>query len=463
MRALLCSVRPAAQLGCKVFTRPLTRAWRSQSIRCFTETVNDHRFANYDIFYNFIDRELGSDVVPRVTNDGEKITLGMTLNKLIAASVENTTVIKGVSPERACTLVCDLVDEMPDDFQKFFLTYYIDSKRDQHRAFLTKSVLRYHDQGLAWLLDVRAILLQHLNTFGGDGDTTRLEKTQTVLKEAIAPFAGKAATSLYLLDPEAHKEMIEQLGRLDRVHPTEEGMANRCGPNNLIFVIASPVLGVTRPIVFVALDMSNKVPSNMSEILTEGKKSPAKPTLIEEPTVATFWSINTLEPGAEGLGVAANLIKSTLEVIKSKYPKVDKFVTLSPVPRLRDYIFRLDVKMFDQLATEAEQDAMVEYLGADKTIRPLVTLRDAVEAGKLQSDAKFREVMRPILTRFLEDHLSETPKNNLFKCPVSAFHTANGAKLLNVHWNADMSEERLSSSFGIMVNYEYEGKKDDTN
>ena len=40
--------------------------------------------------------------------------------------------------------------------------------------------------------------------------------------------------------------------------------------------------------------------------------------------------------------------------------------------------------------------------------------------------------------------------------PVQRFHLSNGAILENIHLNADLSENGIKNSLGLMVNYKYE-------
>lgn len=40
-------------------------------------------------------------------------------------------------------------------------------------------------------------------------------------------------------------------------------------------------------------------------------------------------------------------------------------------------------------------------------------------------------------------------------CPVSNFHTSNGAELMRVLWGANFSPKGMIESGGIMANYSY--------
>ena len=46
--------------------------------------------------------------------------------------------------------------------------------------------------------------------------------------------------------------------------------------------------------------------------------------------------------------------------------------------------------------------------------------------------------------------------NNLALDPVARFHLGNGASLHAIHWAADLSDNGLQQSAGLMVNYLYD-------
>ena len=59
------------------------------------------------------------------------------------------------------------------------------------------------------------------------------------------------------------------------------------------------------------------------------------------------------------------------------------------------------------------------------------------------------------LTLLVVEYLT-TSRNGRLIDPVARFHLGNGATLLRINHNADMSEQGQRQSFGYMVNYSYE-------
>ncbi len=54
----------------------------------------------------------------------------------------------------------------------------------------------------------------------------------------------------------------------------------------------------------------------------------------------------------------------------------------------------------------------------------------------------------PSIRKYLED----------WDGPVAKFHLSNGARIHSINFDADYSEQRLNESWGIMINYDYNGK-----
>ncbi len=109
---------------------------------------------------------------------------------------------------------------------------------------------------------------------------------------------------------------------------------------------------------------------------------------------AIFYSIFRL-PGAVLKGVGTIAIKSVIEVCRQR--GVNNFYTLSPIPLLKEHF-------------------------------------------KNKPD-------EPTIRRYLSEWLG----------PVAKFHLSNGARIHNINFDADYSEQRLNESWGIMVNYDYNG------
>ena len=131
----------------------------------------------------------------------------------------------------------------------------------------------------------------------------------------------------------------------------------------------------------------------------------------QEADTAVFYSINNCQRGLAGVSFGNFLIKQVVEHLRRDLPNLKTFVTLSPVPGLRDWAEN-ERPNADTQSPEALETLCLEYL-----------------------------------TQFQGERLID---------PVARFHLGNGAKLEHINPQADMSEAGHTRSFGVMVNYLYE-------
>ena len=88
------------------------------------------------------------------------------------------------------------------------------------------------------------------------------------------------------------------------------------------------------PIIFVEVALMNNIPSKIQDVLEEERQ------LIEphEANVAVFYSISNCQKGLSGISFGNFLIKQVANDLKLEFNNIKKFVTLSPVPGLRNWI-----------------------------------------------------------------------------------------------------------------------------
>ena len=88
------------------------------------------------------------------------------------------------------------------------------------------------------------------------------------------------------------------------------------------------------PIIFVEVALMNNIPSKIQDVLEEERQ------LIEphEANVAVFYSISNCQKGLSGISFGNFLIKQVANDLKFEFNNIKKFVTLSPVPGLRNWI-----------------------------------------------------------------------------------------------------------------------------
>ena len=148
-----------------------------------------------------------------------------------------------------------------------------------------------------------------------------------------------------------------------------------------------------------------------------------------------FYSISNTQKGLGGISFGSFLIKQVVEELRRELPKLDTFVTLSPVPGFVQWL-----KQANDVPVSDEERTLLENL--DKG--------DWIEDAELTT--KLRAVLEPLAAYYFLK--ARTPKGRLIDS-VARFHLGNGARLERIDWLGDLSPKGLRESAGIMVNYLY--------
>jgi malonyl-CoA decarboxylase len=179
--------------------------------------------------------------------------------------------------------------------------------------------------------------------------------------------------------------------------------------------------------------------------LTRGMSAQVQPLLdtrtpVEEPAnadCAVFYSITNCQEGLRGISFGNQLIKQVAEDLKREFPHLRRFATLSPIPGFRRWL--------EQAPLGPEQRTVLSRLEDP-----------AWHAGEVP------EPLQKLLLRLCACYLLHA-KQDAGKegakaeplDPVARFHLGNGAALERLNWLADVSEQGVSRSAGMMVNYVY--------
>jgi malonyl-CoA decarboxylase len=160
-----------------------------------------------------------------------------------------------------------------------------------------------------------------------------------------------------------------------------------------------------------------------------------QPVAIERARIAVFYSISNTQRGLGGISFGSFLIKQVVEELQRELPKLENFVTLSPVPGFMQWL-----KQAADIPVSDEDRAVLGHLD-----RP-----DWTENNELAQ--QLRSVLEPLAAYYFLK--ARTPKGRLIDS-VARFHLGNGARLERIDWLGDLSPKALRESAGIMVNYLY--------
>ncbi len=225
-------------------------------------------------------------------------------------------------------------------------------------------------------------------------------------------------TPARLLEKIIDYEAVHAIGDWDALRARIDPPDRRC------FAFFHPAMP-DEPLIFVEVALVRKPPGSVQALLDpdRGVLDPA------EADTATFYSISNCQEGLRGISFGNSLIKQVVELLRSEFPHLRHFVTLSPIPGLARWL-------------EARAAA-----------------GSAVATGLLKKTADgvpFTEAEALALRRLAAHYLTEAKRPDGKPVdPVARFHLGNGAQVYEVHAGADLSPRGLKQSLGGMVNYDY--------
>jgi malonyl-CoA decarboxylase len=188
---------------------------------------------------------------------------------------------------------------------------------------------------------------------------------------------------------------------------------------------------VDEPLIFVEVALTESIPGAIAPLLAEDRQLVA----IERARTAVFYSISNTQRGLSGISFGSFLIKQVVEELRRELPKLENFVTLSPVPGFMHWLKQAsDVPVSDEERTLLQQLENPDWF-------------DNVELA-----TQLRAVLEPLAAYYFLK--ARTPKGRLIDS-VARFHLGNGARLERIDWLGDLSPKGLRESAGFMVNYLY--------
>lgn len=211
------------------------------------------------------------------------------------------------------------------------------------------------------------------------------------------------------------------------------------------------------PLVFVHVALTSNLATSIKQLDVFKDDS--------QPTHAMFYSINSPISALAGLDMGSFLIHEVVGNLQSTFPSLSTFSTLSPIPTFNHWLRSSQahtaaksdsalgqhlqhlqhlVSIYSNSHTEEgsaiDVDALEVYLGDEENKDQL---KDTLVAVGAYYVTKVR-------TAFTESRGS-TPMD-----PVARFHLRNGACVRSVNWMANSSQNGISTSCGMMVNYVYD-------
>jgi malonyl-CoA decarboxylase len=281
--------------------------------------------------------------------------------------------------------------------------------------------------GTSALVAMRADLLDLTR---GHKDLAALDRDVSHL---LASWFNRGFLVLRRIDWSTPANILEQIIRYEAVHEIRDwnDLRRRIDPiDRRCYAFFHPAL-IDEPLIFVEVALTETIPSAIAPLLAADRQ----PAALDRARTAVFYSISNTQRGLGGISFGSFLIKQVAEELRRELPKLENFVTLSPVPGFMQWLKQAN----DVPVSDEERTLLAQLDNPDWTGNPEVA-------------ANLRTVLEPLAAHYFLK--ARTPKGRLIDS-VARFHLGNGARLERIDWLGDVSPKGLRESAGLMVNYLY--------
>src|SRR5580700_1161608 len=195
--------------------------------------------------------------------------------------------------------------------------------------------------GTSDLVAMRADLLIHMD---GRKDLAAVDHDVAHL---LGSWFNRGFLVLRRIDWSTPANILEQIIRYEAVHEIRDwdDLRRRIDPaDRRCYAFFHPALA-DAPLIFLEVALTETIPSAIAPLLAVNRQ--AVPT--DRARTAVFYSISNTQRGLGGISFGNFLIKQVVEELRRELPKLDTFVTLSPVPGFMHWLQQAkDVPLSDE-------------------------------------------------------------------------------------------------------------------
>lgn len=299
--------------------------------------------------------------------------------------------------------------------------------------------------GTETLVQMRASLLGALPTH------PRWQGVEADFRHLLASWFNRGFLRLERIDWDSPASVLEKLIDHEAVHPMSgwHDLRRRLGSDRRCFAFFHPALP-REPLIFVEVALTDRISDRIAPLIDPNAPEDA-PAQAE---CAVFYSINNTQAGLRGVSFGNFLLKQVVEELRRESPAIQVFVTLSPVPRLRECLTRICQE--DPVQAAWLRRLLAEHRAATPQLADAGDWPQALDKLLTESpDAS--ETLAPLLSDLTLFYLTRLKRGAAAFDPVAHFHLSNGARLERINPQANPSARGLVESWGCMVNYRYDG------
>jgi len=274
------------------------------------------------------------------------------------------------------------------------------------------------------------------------------------LRHLLVSWFNPGFLKMHRVDWQSPAHILEKIIQHEAVHEIDgwDDLRRRLQPDRRCFAFFHPQLP-DEPLIFVEVALVPEISAAIGPLVN--KKSETVDS--SQFKAAIFYSISNCEPGLKGVSLGNFLIKRVATYLKSEFPSLKTFVTLSPIPGFMDWVIG-GANLGENFTEQSVLDKVAKYL-------------EQINLKKQSWPEKLSSGWHP-------DTASEDEKNALLGLcaiylakfsfrrggnPVAKFHLGNGAQLYRINWAGDLSKKGLRQSASLMVNYLYDLDKIEDN
>ncbi len=294
--------------------------------------------------------------------------------------------------------------------------------------------------GTQTIVRMRERLLDHTKTKAG------LKAVDADMQHLLNSWFNPGFLELHEITWSSPALLLEKIIQHESVHAIDgwDDLRRRLQPDRRCYAFFHPQLP-GEPLIFVEVALVSSISKEVGPLLD--KKSEALDA--KKFKTAIFYSISNCQPGLRGVSLGNFLIKRVAERILQEIPSVKTFCTLSPVPGFNKWLDGLPesdaLKKLEDKKGRIASALQILFKDGEWSKRLSKGWTPAVATP--EEKAALMYLCFIYLTQFVHTSLGDS---------VGKFHLANGAKLHDINWAADLSKKGLSQSSAIMVNYLYE-------
>lgn len=261
-----------------------------------------------------------------------------------------------------------------------------------------------------------------------DPDLTPIDADFTHL---FASWFNRGFLVMRRIDWDTSANILDKIVQYEAVHAIKDwdDLRRRLDPNDRRCYGFFHPATADEPLIFVEVALCRGVPGEIGPLLS--------PVISKEgfaSDTAVFYSISNCQKGLKGISFGNFLIKQVVQELQRDLPRLQTFVTLSPMPRLREWLTH----------TAADNETKAQTIAE-------------LDAKNWRIDPQNKQVLWPRVMSLLSDYLhAKSLKTESLVDPVARFHLGNGACVYQLNWPADLSENGVGQSYGAMINYLYE-------